>query len=153
MQSLKDFNGRAIMLNMRYRFRGLMQCCCVLFDWQSGFFYVADDLRVELWGPYLTISGARNGAAMGMRRPRAAGAAAGGKGIVLRRELDHGFFSSTWKLPVRLPFKSAILASSTRSLVQHQSRLCQRQRCRTRVVLLWSKFLFPGRIYKLQVLL
>jgi hypothetical protein len=60
---------------------------------------VADDLRVELCGPYLTVSGVRKGPAMGMRSP---GAAGGGKGVVLRRELDHGFFSATWKLPVGL---------------------------------------------------
>ncbi len=57
----------------------------------------ADDLRVELWGPFLTVSGTRNGAAMGARRPRGR---LTGAGLVLRRELDHGFFSATWKLPV-----------------------------------------------------
>ncbi|EIE25856.1 hypothetical protein COCSUDRAFT_46408 [Coccomyxa subellipsoidea C-169] len=55
-----------------------------------------DDLRVELWGPFLTVSGTRNGAAMGARRPRGR---LTGAGLVLRRELDHGFFSATWKLP------------------------------------------------------
>ncbi|KAK9915949.1 hypothetical protein WJX75_006355 [Coccomyxa subellipsoidea] len=55
-----------------------------------------DDLRVELWGPFLTVSGTRSGAAMGARRPRGR---LFGAGLVLRRELDHGFFSATWKLP------------------------------------------------------
>ncbi|BDA44088.1 probable heat shock protein homolog C338.06c at C-terminar half [Coccomyxa sp. Obi] len=55
-----------------------------------------EDLRVELWGSFLTVSGTRAGAAMGLRRPRARPM---GARLVLRRELDHGFFSATWKLP------------------------------------------------------
>ena len=57
----------------------------------------AEDLRMELWGSFLTVSGTRTGAAMGLRRPRAR---LMGAGLVLRRELDHGFFSATWRLPV-----------------------------------------------------
>lgn len=52
---------------------------------------------MDLWGSFLTVSGTRTGAAMGLRRPRARPM---GPGLVLRRELDHGFFSATWRLPV-----------------------------------------------------
>ena len=58
----------------------------------------ADNLRVELWGPFLTVSGTRKGGAMGMRDP--ARRSTGGKGVVLRREMDYGFFSASWRLPV-----------------------------------------------------
>ena len=44
---------------------------------------------MELWGPFMTVSGTR---ASGQQR--------GGKGVVLRREMDSGSFSATWKLPV-----------------------------------------------------
>ena len=58
----------------------------------------AENLRVELWGPFLTVSGTRKGGAMGMRDPARRGA--GGKGVILRREMDYGFFSASWRLPV-----------------------------------------------------
>ena len=58
----------------------------------------AENLRVELWGPFLTVSGTRKGGAMGMRDP--ARPSTGGKGVVLRREMDYGFFSASWRLPV-----------------------------------------------------
>ena len=61
----------------------------------------ADDLRVELWGPFLTVSGTRKGGAMGMRAPaKRSAAGSGGKGVILRREMDYGFFSASWRLPV-----------------------------------------------------
>lgn len=63
----------------------------------------AEDLRLELWGTFLTVSGTRNGAAMGQRRPSAR---LMGAGLVLRRELNHGFFSATWKLPVSFPLNA-----------------------------------------------
>ena len=47
---------------------------------------------MELWGPFMTVSGIR---ASGQQR--------GGKGVVLRRELEFGSFSATWKLPVCPP--------------------------------------------------
>ena len=50
----------------------------------------AEDLRVELWGPFMTVSGTRASAHQH-----------GGKGVVLRREMESGGFSATWKLPVR----------------------------------------------------
>ncbi|CAK0736999.1 hypothetical protein CVIRNUC_000838 [Coccomyxa viridis] len=56
-----------------------------------------ENLRVELWGPFLTVSGTRKGGAMGMRDPARRGA--GGKGVILRREMDYGFFSASWRLP------------------------------------------------------
>ena len=58
----------------------------------------AENLRVELWGPFLTVSGTRKGGAMGMRDP--ARPSTGGKGVILRREMDYGFFSASWRLPV-----------------------------------------------------
>ena len=58
----------------------------------------AENLRVELWGPFLTVSGTRKGGAMGMRDP--ARQSTGGKGVVLRREMNYGFFSASWRLPV-----------------------------------------------------
>ena len=62
----------------------------------------AENLRVELWGPLLTVSGTRKGGAMGMRAPakRSAAGGGGGKGVILRREMDYGFFSASWRLPV-----------------------------------------------------
>ena len=51
---------------------------------------IAEDLRVELWGPFMTVSGTR-----------ASVQQHGGKGVVLRREMESGGFSATWKLPVR----------------------------------------------------
>ena len=60
----------------------------------------AENLRVELWGPFLTVSGTRKGSAMGMRAQAKHSAAGGGKGIILRREMDYGFFSASWRLPV-----------------------------------------------------
>jgi len=57
----------------------------------------AENLRVELWGPFLTVSGTRKGGAMGMRNAAKRG---GGKGVILRREMDYGFFSASWRLPV-----------------------------------------------------
>ena len=66
---------------------------------------LAENLRVEVWGPFLTVSGTRKGGAMGMRdlapRSTAQRSALGGKGVVLRRETDYGFFSASWRLPVR----------------------------------------------------
>ena len=67
----------------------------------------AENLRVELWGPFLTVSGTRKGGAMGMRDP--ARGSTGGKGVILRREMDYGFFSASWRLPVR-PFLRTIPA-------------------------------------------
>lgn len=65
---------------------------------------LAENLRVEVWGPFLTVSGTRKGGAMGMRDPAprstAQRSASGGKGVVLRRETDYGFFSASWRLPV-----------------------------------------------------
>ena len=58
----------------------------------------AENLCVELWGPFLTVSGTRKGGAMGMRDPVRWGA--GGKGVVLRRKMDCNFFSASWRLPV-----------------------------------------------------
>lgn len=56
---------------------------------------------MELWGPFLTVSGTRKGGAMGMRDPHAKRSAlSGGKGVILRREMDYGFFSASWRLPV-----------------------------------------------------
>lgn len=76
----------------------------------------AEDLRVELWGSFLTVSGTRTGAAMGLRRPRARPM---GAGLVLRRELDHGFFSATWRLPVsRRPHPSTFLWPRNRARMQ-----------------------------------
>ena len=64
----------------------------------------ADNLRVELWGPFLTVSGTRKGGAMGMRAPaKRSAAGGGGKGVILRREMDYGFFSASWRLPVSFP--------------------------------------------------
>lgn len=60
----------------------------------------AENLRVELWGPFLTVSGTRKGSAMGMRAPAKRSTAGGGKGVILRREMDYGFFSASWRLPV-----------------------------------------------------
>lgn len=42
---------------------------------------------------------------MGVRRPRGR---LFGAGLVLRRELDHGFFSATWKLPVSFSSPSSL---------------------------------------------
>ena len=52
---------------------------------------------MELWGPFLTVSGKRASFGSGRPEQRASGRAL----VVRRRELDHGFFSATWKLPVR----------------------------------------------------
>ena len=52
---------------------------------------------MELWGPFLTVSGKRAsfpGRSSGAQAQRSSA-------LVRRRELDHGFFSATWKLPVR----------------------------------------------------
>lgn len=74
---------------------------------------------MELWGPFLTVSGKRASfGSSGRPEQRASGRAL----VLRRRELDHGFFSATWKLPVRS--RSSQYRARHASIVDRVSRVC-----------------------------